>query len=190
MNEWWEDVFCHRHRHFPTGDFQAIPLSLGASPEKQDKPGSIEWLCPLSTGGESDPTTDLTIPLDPFGPGRPDSMERQALLIALRVRSLIEASPVRVRSADGQWHQIDAEETVSPSDIMILLPTRPKIRDTVIRHLLDLGIPAQADREGGLLDRPATHALEGLLQFIARPRSRHHAAWVAGLSSRPPSRSA
>ena len=94
-------------------------------------------------------------------------MERQALLIALRVRSLIEASPVRVRSAGGQWHQIDTEAAVSPSDIMILLPTRPKIRDTVIRHLLDLGIPAQADREGGLLDRPATHALEGLLQFLS-----------------------
>ena len=179
MNEWWEDVFCHRHRHFPNGDFYATPQTLYASPEKQDKPGSIEWLCPLSTGGESDPTTDLTIPLDPFGPGRPDSMERQALLIALRVRSLIESSPVRVRSGNGQWHQIDAEEAVAPSDIMILLPTRPKIRDTVIRHLHDLGIPAQADREGGLLDRPATHALEGLLQFIARPRSRHHAAWVA-----------
>ncbi len=37
----------------------------------------------------------------------------------------------------------------------------------------------QADKEGGLLDRPAAHTIEGLLQFIARPFSRHHAAWVA-----------
>ena len=25
MNEWWDDVFCHRHRHFPNGDFYATP---------------------------------------------------------------------------------------------------------------------------------------------------------------------
>ena len=43
----------------------------------------------------------------------------------------------------------------------------------------NLGIPAQADREGGLLARPAAHTIEGLLQFIARPYSRHHATWVA-----------
>ena len=179
MNEWWNDVFSHRHRHFPNGDFYAIPQTLYPSTEKQDNPGSIEWICPLGTGGDTDPTTDLTIPLNPFGPGKPNSLERQAMLIALRVRSLIEASPVRVRSADGQWHQVDSVEAVLPRDIMILLPTRPKIRDTIIRNLHDLGIPAQVDREGGLLDRPAAHALEGLLQFVARPRSRHHAAWVA-----------
>lgn len=179
MNEWWTDVFSPRHRHFPNGDFYATPQTLFGSPEKHDNSGSIEWLCPLSTGGDSDPTTDLSIPLDPFGPGKPDSLERQGMLIALRVRSLIEGSPVRVRSADGRWHRVDAEEMVSPSDIMILLSSRSKIRDIIIRHLHDLGIPAQADREGGLLDRPAAHALEGLLQFIARPRSRHHAAWVA-----------
>jgi hypothetical protein len=179
MNEWWNDVFSHRHRHFPNCDFYAIPQTLHPSTEKQDNPGSIEWLCPLSTGGDDDPSTDLTIPLDPFGPGKPNSLERQAMLIALRVRSLIEASPVRVRSANGQWHQVDSGGAVLPSDIMILLPTRPKLRDIVIRHLHDQGISAQVDREGGLLNRPAAHALEGLLQFIARPRSRHHAAWVA-----------
>ena len=178
MNEWWEDVFSPRHRHFPNGEFYATPQTLYPSPEKQKNLGSIEWLCPLSTGGETDPTSDLTIPLDPFGPGKPNSLERQAMLIALRVRSLIEASPVRVRSADGQWHEIEAEKPISHSDIMILLPTRPKIRDIIIRHLHDLGIPAQVDREGGLLQRPAVHALEGLLQFTARPRSRHHAVWV------------
>jgi len=179
MNEWWEDVFAHRHRLFPNGDFYATPQMLFACPDKQDSPGAIEWICPLSTGGDSNPSTDLTEPLDPFGAGKPDSLERQALLIARRVGSLIEGSPVRVRSADGKWHQVEAEAPVPPSDIMILLPTRPNLRDIVIRHLHDHGIPAQADREGGLLDRPAVHAIEGLLQFVARPRSRHHAAWVA-----------
>ena len=179
MNEWWEDVFSDRHRLFPNGDFYATPQTLFACPDKRDTPGAIEWICPLSTGGDSNPPTDLTTHLDPFGEGKPDSLERQALLIARRVGSLIDGSPVSVRSADGKWHQVDAEDPVSPSEIMILLPTRPNIRDVVIRHLHDHGIPAQADREGGLLDRPAAHALEGLLQFVARPRSRHHASWVA-----------
>ena len=100
-------------------------------------------------------------------------------MVALRVRSLILGEPVRVRASDGGWHEIEADEPVEPCDIMILLPTRPNIRDTVIRHLRDYGVPAQADREGGLLDRPAVHALEGLLQLVARPSSRHSAAWVA-----------
>ena len=179
MNEWWEDILSHRHRLFPSADFYATPQTLFADPDKQDDSGTIEWICPLSTGGEKDPPTDLTVPLDPFGPGPPDSLERQALMVALRVRSLILGEPVRVRAADGGWHEVEADEPVDPSDIMILLPTRPNIRDTVIRHLRDHGIPAQADREGGLLERPAVHALEGLLQLIARPTSRHSAAWVA-----------
>ena len=149
------------------------------APHKQDDSGSIEWICPLSTGGEQDPPTDLTTPLDPFGPGPPDPLERQALMLALRVRSLILGETVRVRATDGSWHELEAYEPVDPSDIMILLPTRPNIRDTVIRNLRDHGVPAQADREGGLLERPAVHALEGLLQLIARPTSRHSATWVA-----------
>ncbi len=179
MNEWWEDVFSVRHRLFPNGDFYATPQMLFACPDKRNSPGAIEWICPLSTGGEFNPPTDLTTHLDPFGAGKPNSLERQALLIARRVGSLIDGSPVRVRSADGEWRQMDAEDPVAPNEIMILLPTRPNIRDTVIRHLHDNGIPAQADRAGGLLGRPAAHAIEGLLQFVARPRSRHHASWVA-----------
>ncbi len=179
MNEWWEDILSHRHRLFPSADFYATPQTLFCDPEKQDDSGAIEWICPLSTGGEQDPPTDLTVPLDPFGPGPPDALERQALMIALRVRSLILGDPVMIRAADGSWHEVEADEPVDPSDIMILLPTRPNIRDTVIRHLRDHGVPAQADREGGLLERPAVHALEGLLQLVARPTSRHSAAWVA-----------
>ena len=179
MNEWWEDILDPRHRLFPAADFYATHQTLFANPDKQDDSGTLEWLCPLSSGGETDPPTDLTDPLDPFGPGPPDSLERQAEMVALRIRSLIHGDAVRVRDSDGAWHVIEADEPVEPSDIMILLPTRPNIRDIVIRHLRDHGIPAQADREGGLLERPAVHALEGLLQFIARPSSRHSAAWVA-----------
>jgi len=179
MNEWWEDVLSEGYHQLPKGDFYAEPQILHPCPDKINSPGSIEWICPLSTGSPSNPITDLGAPIDPFGPGKPDSLERQALLIALRVRSLIESSPLRVRSADGSWHEVEADETIAPSDILILLPTRPKIRDIIVRHLQILGIPSQVDREGGLLQRPATHALHGLLQLAARPSSRHHATWVA-----------
>ena len=179
MNEWWQDIFNEKHRHFPNGNFYAKPQRLFPSRDKINAQGSLEWICPLGIGGEKNPPTDLRIPLDPFGPGKPDSIERQSMMIALRIKKLIEGKPIKILSSEGNWIELPAEEPVEPSEIMILLPSRSKIRDVIIRHLHNLGIPAQADREGGLLDRPAAHTIEGLLQFIARPFSRHHASWVA-----------
>ena len=101
------------------------------------------------------------------------------MLIAQRVKSLIEATPVRVKSSDGSWQTVQPVDKVKPGEIMILMPNRVALRDVITRHLQDLGIPAQVDREGGLLERPAANALEGLLQFVARPKSRHNASWVA-----------
>lgn len=179
MNEWWNDVFNDKHRHFPNGNFYAQSQPLFPSKDKINSSGSLEWICPLGTGGETNPSTDLRKSLDPFGPGKPDSIERQSMMISLRIKNLIEGKSIRILSSEGEWIELPAEEPVDPSDIMILLPSRSKIRDVIIRHLHNLGIPAQADREGRLLDRPAVHTIEGLLQFIARPFSRHHASWVA-----------
>ena len=179
MNEWWEDVFSRRHRLIAKGDFYASPQTLHPSPKKRGNPGSVEWICPVDPPEGADPIADLSVHLDPFGPGEKDRLERQAMLIALRVRSLIEGTPVGVLSRDGKWRFSEPEEPVKSSEILILLPTRVKIRDIIVRHLRDLGIPAQADHEGNLLESPSASALEGLLQLIARPTSRHHAAWVA-----------
>ncbi len=179
MNEWWEDVFSDRHRLISRGGFYASSQTLHSFPEKRNNPGSIEWICPPDSDGSTDPDTDLRTHLDPFGPGSLDRLERQAMLIALRVRSLIEGSPVRVRSAGNSWKEVQPEAAVRPEEITILLPSRTNLRDAIIRHLHDLGVPAQVDREGGLLERPAAAALEGLVQFVARPTSRHNAAWVA-----------
>ncbi len=179
MNHWWNDIFNIKHRNIPNGDFYANPQPLYPSRDKINIQGSLEWICPVNTGGNFNPETDLRLPLDPFGPGKPDSIERQSMMIAQRVRNLIEGKPVKVQSPDGKWIELPAEEPVEPSEIMILLPSRSKIRDVIIRYLHDYNIPAQADREGGLLDRPAAHTIEGLLQFIARPTSRHHASWLA-----------
>jgi hypothetical protein len=179
MNEWWEDVFSDRHRLVSRGEFYASSQTLHSFPEKRQNPGSIEWICPPDSDGSTDPATDLQVHLDPFGPGSLDRLERQAMLIALRVRSLIEGSPVRVRSADNSWNPVQPEDAVRPEEITILLPNRVNLRDVIIRHLHDLGVPTQVDREGGLLERPAAAALEGLVQLVARPGSRHNAAWVA-----------
>ena len=48
---------------------------------------------------------------------------------------------------------------VNPEEISILMPNRVGI-DVIVRHLADMGVPSQVDREGGLLDRPAVKALE------------------------------
>ena len=179
MNEWWEDVFSERHRTFPNADFYASPQTLHSFPEKRDIPGLIEWICPPDSENSSDPPTDLEMHLDPFGPGNTDRLERQATLIAMRVRSLIEGSPVRVRSSSGEWKEADSSEPVRPSDITILLPNRVNLRDVIVRNLQDLDVPYQVDREGSLMERPAVSALEGLIQFVARPHSRYYATWVA-----------
>ena len=179
MNEWWEDLFSDRHRILSKADFYASSQTLHSFPDKKDAPASIEWICPPDSDDLSDPPTNLETHLDPFGPGSPDRLERQALLIALRVRSLIEGTPVRVKSSCGKWKEVDSGEPVQPSDITILLPNRVNLRDVIVRNLQDVGVPSQVDREGSLLERPAASALEGLVQLAARPNSRHNAAWVA-----------
>ena len=179
MNHWWHDVFSERHRDFPDGDFYADPQPLRPSSENTELSGSIEWICPVLTGENNDPPEDLTSPLDSFAFGKPDPIERQAMLIAMRVRNLIEGAPIRVLSSSGDWKELPPEEPVSPSEIMILLPSRSNLRDSIMRELSLVGVPAQADREGSLLERPTAHALNGLLQLMARPNSSHHAAWLA-----------
>ena len=96
-----------------------------------------------------------------------------------RVRNLIDGIPVRVRAPSGNWSQIPNEKPISPSDIMILLASRSRLRDSIARQLSLIGLHSQADKHGGQLDRPVAHSLNGLLQFLARPTSRHNAAWAA-----------
>jgi len=179
MNEWWEDIFSSKYYDIPTGNFYAESQNLFPSEEKSSSPGSIEWICPINSESEGNPNIDLEESLDPFGLARRDQLERQAMLIALRVRSLISSLPVRVMSGGGQWKELDSEDAIEPRDILILLPTKPRIQEAIVRQLRDMEIPVQVDREGGLLQRPTVHALNGLLQFSARPTSLHHATWVS-----------
>ena len=130
--------------------------------------------------GEEDPSTELTTYIDPFGAGKAESSERQAMMIAKRIKALTQKQKTRVLQVNGEWAKIEAAaEGIRYSDIMVLMASRSKIRDALIRHLRDHNIPVQADREGGLMRRPVVSELDGLMQFIARPHSRFAASWVA-----------
>ena len=180
MNEWWDDIFSDRHRFFPDADYYASAQRLLPSPDNQHKRGVLEWICPVLDDGEDDPPAELTTYIDPFGPGKADSAERQAMMIAKRIQSLTQCRETRVQQANGEWSTIPpADEPVRYNDIMVLMASRSKIRDALIRQLRDHNIPVQADREGGLMLRPVVAELDGLIQFIARPNSRFAAAWVA-----------
>jgi len=180
MNEWWEDIFSDRHRFFPDADYYATAQRLLPSPEKERNRGTLEWICPVMNDGEENPPTELTTYIDPFESGKADSNERQAMMIAKRIQAMTQGRETRVMRPDGNWVTIPASDTpVRYSDIMVLMASRSKIRDALIRHLRDHNIPVQADREGGLMERPVVADLDGLIQFIARPNSRFAAAWVA-----------
>ena len=168
MNDWWDDLFSPNHDRFP-GDWYARPQAL--IPARKEAEGRFEWLLPASVPHSGHPDDDLTRSLDPFSTGASSEMENA--LIAARIRALIDGQPTRV----GETIQPELP-ALSPGDILVLLPSRTHLGDLMAR-LEAAGIPANADKEGGLLMRPVVRPLLGLVQWIARPSSRHAAATVA-----------
>lgn len=178
MNEWWKDIFSSRHRKIPNANFYANSQILSPC---NNFSGDIEWLCPVDTKISSDPPADLNEYIDPFSIHSSSSHEKQALMIALRIKSLVEGKSIRVRSTSKEieWNILPKTSKVPPGEIMVLLPTRNKIGNLLTGYLEDFGISVQSDKEGEILEHPATHTLNGLIQFLARPYDRHYASWVA-----------
>ena len=168
MNDWWEDIFDPIHDRFP-GDWYARPQAL--IPNRSKAEGRLEWLVPAKLPSLGHPENDLTIPLDPFSSGSAKEMENA--LIAARIQALINGTETRV--GDVKQKRI---EPINPGDILVLLPSRSNLEDLMFR-LEAAGIPAVADKEGSLLDRPVIRPLLGLVEWLARPSSRHAAAIVA-----------
>jgi len=179
MNDWWEDVFSFRHRFFPKSDYYADFQNLLPSESNEGKSGVIEWICPQNNSPDDIPEIDLNSYCDPFLMHSQNSIERQAIMISKRVKSLLSGESTRVMDKDGIWKEIPQNEKVDLGDILILMASRSKLRDPILKHLRNQGIPAQADREGPLLSRPVISDLDGLIQLLARPHSRNAAAWVA-----------
>ncbi len=168
MNHWWEDLFSPVHDRFP-GNWYARPQAL--IPARAKAEGRFEWLLPASVPNTGHPDAELANPLDPFSSGTSSEMENA--LITARIRALIDGQVTRV----GEEIQPE-QDPISPGDILVLLPSRTHLGDLMTR-LEAAGIPATADKEGGLLLRPVIRPLLGLIQWIARPTSRHAAATVA-----------
>ena len=208
MNEWWEDLFDHRHHLFP-GDWYARAKGLRA--DRSESAGRLEWLLPVSRGGARDPSPDLTLPLDPFELGSAaKSVHLENEMIAARIRALLDGSATQVlpaaaenlsgdeiesevddqsdgeMSVDGQSDAetavepcpVEALEAVEPRDIMVLMPSRTHMPD-LIRRLDSLGVPAIADQEGGLLEQPVVQSLLALVNSVARPNDVSRAAALA-----------
>lgn len=178
MNKWWDDIFSSRHRTIPNANFYADSQVLSAH---NSQAGSLEWLCPVDSKVSIDPPTDLNQYIDPFDTRASSNHEKQALMIALRIKSLVEGKPIRVKagSNDIQWNILPISDKVSPNEIMVLLPTYNSIKNILIGYLEDFGIPVQSDKDDDILNHPAVHTLNGLIQFLARPYDRHHASWLA-----------
>ena len=168
MNDWWEDIFDPSHDRFP-GDWYARPQAL--IPDRSEEEGRLEWLVPAKLPSSGHPEVDLTIPLDPFSSGSTKEMENA--LIAARIQALITGAETRV--GDTKQGTIGP---LNPGEILVLLPSRSNLDDLMSR-LEAAGIPAVADKEGSLLQRPVIRPLLGLIEWLARPSSRHAAAIVA-----------
>ncbi len=186
LNTWFNDVFSDSH-DLLTGDWHARAQRLFPPPLEAGEVapiGRIEWLATVPKGGEnSDPSADLDEYLDPFSIGdRAKPHQRENEMIAARLHALINGAKIRIRGPNQgdkpHWVEVDGGEAVAPEDILILVPRRKHVSD-LLRRLQAWGVPAQADRQGELLARPVVRELNALLQALARPNSRHHAAGLA-----------
>ena len=178
MNRWWSDIFDPRHQTFSRADWYAKHQELHTCEERSEEQGILEWLLPIGPTIASTVPEDLVEPIDPFRHGKPDRKQLEATLIVERIRALIHGSDCVIRTASGDSSHVEEGNPVDPGDIMVLLPSR-KLRDPIVAGLRAHGIPVQADKEGDLLSRQVVDPLLGLVQFLARPSHRHHAAWVA-----------
>ena len=178
MNRWWSDIFDTRHQTFSRADWYAKHQELHVCDQRFDEQGVLEWLLPVGPSTASTVPEDLVDPINPFRHGKPNRKQLEATLIVERIRALIHGSDCKIRTASGAHSHVEEGNPVDPGDIMVLLPTR-KLRNLIVAGLRAHGIPVQADKEGDLLSRQVVDPLMGLVQFLARPRHRHHAAWVA-----------
>ena len=155
------------HDRFP-GDWYARPQAL--IPARKEAEGRFEWLLPASVPHSGHPDDDLTQSLDPFSTGTSSEMENA--LIAARIRALIDGQSTRVGETIQPEHPHCLRET-----FCLVAQSNPSWRPNGTTG--SCWNSASADKEGGLLMRPVVRPLLGLVQWIARPSSRHAAATVA-----------
>ena len=172
LNNMFEDTFDSRHHQFP-GDFHATAQPLDAGRETSIE-GAIEWLLPTQNNTGELPL-DLMEGYNLYDARNANLRHLEHELIASRLDTLVRGLPARIWSAENaEYIQIEAEEKISPEDVMILVHSRKHIPDLVAR-LQSRGLPVMADKQGELLKQPVVQPLMAVLELLAKPNSRHAA---------------
>jgi superfamily I DNA/RNA helicase len=179
MNYIFQDTFSRRHHKLP-GPWHAEAQDLNPARESNLEP-SLEWILPTRTDS-TDPPSDPNIAIDPFQHGDSSDRDLANQLIGKRLVSLLNNEKVRVKDvANNGWKEIDENiEKIRPDDIMILVSSRSRIPE-ILRVLEEHGIPAVADKQGVLLNRPVVQPLMSLLWLACSPNDRS-AAFAVGHS--------
>jgi len=170
MNHIFQDTFSRRHQALP-GPWHAEAQDL-LTGRKSDIESGFEWILPARTEVSEIPE-DLSIPINPFENIDSTNRDLSNQLLAKRLVSLLNGQKVRVKDCkNNSWKEVDGVgHQVLPEDIMILVASRNRIPD-ILNVLEDHGIPAIADKQGILLQRPAIQPLMSLLWLACSPNNR------------------
>lgn len=167
LNHIFQDTFSQRHQTLP-GPWHAEAQDL-ISNRPSEIEAKIEWILPTKSDSRHIPQ-DLLKPINPFDNNESSSRELGNQLLAKRLVSLLSGQDTKVRdSKNGKWTKISKpNHKILPEDILILVSSRSRIPD-LLNVLEEHGIPATADKQGTLLERPAIQPLMSLLWLACSP---------------------
>ena len=170
MNHIFQDTFSRRHQTLP-GPWHAESQDLLPG-RKSEIESAFEWILPTRTE-VSDIPEDLSIPINPFENIDSTNRDLSNQLLAKRLVSLLNGQKVRVKDCkNDSWKEVEADgHQILPEDIMILVASRSRIPG-ILNVLEEHGIPAIADKQGVLLQRPAIQPLMSLLWLACSPNDR------------------
>jgi len=170
MNHIFQDTFSRRHQTLP-GPWHAEAQDLLPGRISENEPG-FEWVLPARTEASAI-SQDLTIPINPFDNIDSTNRDLANQLLAKRLVSLFNGQNVRVKDCkQDKWKEVAvAKHQILPEDVMILVSSRGRIPD-LLNVLEEHGIPAIADKQGVLLQRPAVQPLMALLWLACSPNDR------------------
>ena len=170
MNYVFQDTFSTRHHMLP-GPWHAESQDLLAGRESDREP-MFEWIIP-TTQGYTELSRDLNVPINPFE--NPESTNRDLAnqLLAKRLVSLFSTQRARVKDfKNDSWTDVSSSgHKIMPEDVMILVSSRGRI-PSILEVLEEHGIPAVADKQGILLERPAVRTLMSMLWLACNPSSK------------------
>lgn len=170
MNYIFQDTFSARHHMLP-GPWHAESQDL-LSGRKSDRESKIEWIIPCREETSELPE-DLNIAINTFE--NPESTNRDLAnqLLAKRLVSLFSNREARVRDFGNEsWVGVsNPGHKIMPEDVMILVSSRSRI-PSILEVLEEHGIPAIADKQGTLLERPAVRPLMSILRLACNPNDK------------------